>query len=206
MNIGVLGGTFDPIHLGHLIVAEEARERLGLAQVIFVPAGQPWMKGGKSITPGWERLRMAELAVESNPFFCVAANEVERSGPTYTVDTLQELQRDLDPDSRLRFIVGMDSLEQFHRWKDPEKLLELCQLVVVNRPGHQGVDINTLVGRFPQAGTRLSLLTVPRIEISATDIRRRVSQGISVRYLVPEAVEAYIREHRLYLSDPPPDS
>lgn len=206
MKIGILGGTFDPIHLGHLIVAEEARVRLGLEQVIFIPAGQPWLKAGQCITPAEHRLRMVELAVGSNPFFRVMPNEVDRAGPTYTVDTLQELQRELGPDSSLHFIVGMDSLEQFHRWKDPEKLLDLCQLVVVNRPGHQGVDINTLVGRFPQAGPSLRLLMVPRMEISATEIRQRAAQGISIRYLVPEAVEAYIMEQRLYRLDSGPNS
>jgi nicotinate-nucleotide adenylyltransferase len=198
MNIGVLGGTFDPVHLGHLIVGEEARVRLGLDQVIFIPAGPPWLKAGQCITPAQHRLRMVELAVASNPYFRVVANEVQREGPTYTVDTLQELRRQLGKEPTLHFIVGMDSLEQFHLWKDPERLLELCRLVVVNRPGHQAVDVNTLVGRFPQAGESLRLLTVPRIEISATEVRKRVAEGISIRYLVPQAVEEYILEQGLY--------
>jgi nicotinate-nucleotide adenylyltransferase len=198
MNVGILGGTFDPVHLGHLIVGEEARVRLGLDQVIFVPAGQPWLKAGQTVTPGDHRLRMVELAVASNPFFRVAANEVRREGPTYTVDTLRELKNQLGENAVLHFIVGMDSLEQFHRWKDPEQLLDLCRLVVVNRPGHQAVDVNTLVGRFPQAGASLRLLTVPRIEISSTDLRQRVAQGISIRYLVPQPVEAYIQDQGLY--------
>lgn len=198
MNVGILGGTFDPVHLGHLIVGEEARVALGLDQVMFIPAGQPWLKSGRCITPAEHRLRMVQLAVDSNPFFRVVDNEVEREGPTYTVATLQELRDQLGGEATLHFIVGMDSLEQFHRWKDPERLLELCRLVVVNRPGHQGVDVNTLVGRFPQAGESLRLLTVPRIEISATEIRRRVAQGVSIRYLVPREVEEYIMEHGLY--------
>ena len=201
MNVGILGGTFDPVHLGHLIVAEEARVRLGLDQVIFVPAGQPWLKGGQCITPGRRRLIMVELAVAANPFFRVAPNEIQRGGPTYTVDTLRELLREMGDAARLHFIVGMDSLEQFHLWKDPDRLLELCRLVVVNRPGHQGVDINTVAGRFPQAAESIRLLTVPRIEISATAIRQRVAQGISIRYLVPQAVDEYIAEHGLYRSD-----
>jgi nicotinate-nucleotide adenylyltransferase len=200
MRIGVLGGTFDPVHLGHLIVAEEARVRLKLDQVIFMPAGQPWLKAGQCLTPGGHRLQMVELAVASNPFFRVASNEVERPGATYTVDTLVELNRELGPNASLYFILGMDSLAQFHRWKEPDQLLELCQLVVVSRPGHQNVDVNDLVARFPQAGPGLVLLTVPRIEISSTEVRRRVAEGISIRYLVPEAVEEYISEHRLYQS------
>jgi nicotinate-nucleotide adenylyltransferase len=198
MRVGILGGTFDPVHLGHLIIAEESRVQLRLDQVIFTPAGQPWLKNRQPVSPAHHRLRMVELAVASNPFFRVSSSEMDRSGPTYTVDTLEELQRSLGRDARLYFIVGMDVVEQFHRWKEPEKLLELCNLVVVSRPGHQRIDINSLVGQYPQAGERLILLTVPRIEISSTGIRRRVSEGISIRYLVPEAVEEYILEHRLY--------
>ena len=198
MRVGILGGTFDPVHLGHLIIAEEARIRLRLDRVIFTPAGQPWLKEGQPVTPAHHRLRMVELAVASNPFFQVVSSEIDRSGPTYTVETLEELQSSLGPNAGLYFIVGMDALEQFHRWKEPERLLELCSLVVVSRPGHQGVDINNLVGRYPQAGERLVLLTVPRIEISSTEIRRRVGEGISIRYLVPEVVDEYISEHGLY--------
>jgi nicotinate-nucleotide adenylyltransferase len=198
MKVGILGGTFDPVHLGHLIIAEEARVRLKLDQVVFTPAGQPWLKSRQPVSPAHHRLRMVELAVASNPFFQVSSSEMDRSGPTYTVDTLGELQGSLGRDAGLYFIVGMDALEQFHRWKEPEKLLGLCNLVVVSRPGHQSVDINDLVGQYPQAGERLVLLTAPRIEISSTEIRRRVGEGISIRYLVPEAVEEYILEHRLY--------
>jgi nicotinate-nucleotide adenylyltransferase len=186
------------VHLGHLIIAEEARVRLKLDQVVFTPAGQPWLKSRQPVSPAGHRLRMVELVVASNRFFRVSSSEMDRSGPTYTVDTLEELRRSLGPDTGLYFIVGMDALEQFHRWKEPEKLLELCNLVVVSRPGHQSVDINSLVGQYPPAGERLILLTVPRIEISSTEIRRRVSEGISIRYLVPESVEEYILEHQLY--------
>jgi len=198
MQVGILGGTFDPIHLGHLIVAEEARARLELDRVIFVPAGQPWLKAGQPLTPGQHRLRMVELAVASNPYFQVARNEVERSGLTYTIDTIAELQQELGADANLHFIMGMDALEQFHRWREPERLLELCQLVVVNRPGHQAVDVGNVMPRYPQASGRVTLLSVPRIEISSTEIRRRAAQGISFRYQVPEAVEQYILERRLY--------
>jgi nicotinate-nucleotide adenylyltransferase len=198
MQVGVLGGTFDPIHLGHLIIAEEARERLKLEQVIFVPAGQPWLKAEQPLAPARHRVRMVELAVASNPCFQVASNEVERAGPSYTVDTLEELQQKLGADATLHFIMGMDALEQFHRWKEPERLLELCQLVVVNRPGHQAVDVGNVTPRYPQASGRVTLLSAPRIEISSTDIRRRAAQGISFRYQTPEAVERYILEHRLY--------
>jgi nicotinate-nucleotide adenylyltransferase len=198
MRVGILGGTFDPVHLGHLIIAEEARVRLELDRVIFIPTGHPWLKEAPPVAAGGDRLRMVELAIVSNSAFQVSSNEVDRSGPTYTVETLQELTRELGPDAILHFIMGMDALEQFDRWKEPEKLLKLCRLAIVNRPGHQGVDVNALVGRHPQAGTRLTLLNVPRIEISSTEIRQRVAQGISIRYLVPDPVEGYISQHKLY--------
>ena len=202
MRVGILGGTFDPVHLGHLIVAEQARVRLDLDRVIFIPAGQPWLRAEQPAADGPDRLRMVELAVKSNPAFEASSQEIDRPGPTYTVDTLEvlkeELSREPDADTVLHYIIGMDALEQFHRWKDPERVVELCHLVIVNRPGHQGVDVNDVVGRYPEAGTRLTLLNVPRIEISSTEIRTRVSEGISIRYLAPDSVEEYIREQGLY--------
>lgn len=202
MRVGILGGTFDPVHLGHLIVAEQARVRLDLDRVIFIPAGQPWLRAEQPAADGPDRLRMVELAVKSNPAFEASSQEIDRPGPTYTVDTLEvlkeELSREPDADTVLHYIIGMDALEQFHRWKDPERVVELCHLVIVNRPGHQGVDVNDVVGRYPEAGTRLTLLNVPRIEISSTEIRKRVSEGISIRYLAPDSVEEYIREQGLY--------
>jgi len=198
MRVGILGGTFDPVHLGHLIIAEEARVRLELDRVIFIPTGHPWLKEQQPVASGEDRLRMVELAIVSNSSFQVSSNEVDRGGPTYTVDTLQELEQELGSASELHFILGMDALEQFDRWKEPDKLLELCRLAIVNRPGHQAVDVNDLVGRYPQAGTRLTLLNVPRIEISSTEIRQRVAEGRSIRYLVSDSVEGYISEHKLY--------
>ncbi|HEU0020503.1 MAG TPA: nicotinate-nucleotide adenylyltransferase [Dehalococcoidia bacterium] len=198
MRVGILGGTFDPVHLGHLIVAEEARVRLELDRVIFIPTGHPWLKQHQPVASGADRLRMVELAIGSNSAFQVSSNELDRTGPTYTVETLQELTKELGSDAVLHFIMGMDTLEQFDRWKEPEKLLNLCHLAIVNRPGHQSVDVNDLVKRYPQAGTRLTLLSVPRIEISSTEIRQRVAEGISIRYLVPDAVEGYIGQYKLY--------
>ncbi len=198
-RVGILGGTFDPIHLGHLIVGEAARERLALDKLVFMPAGSPRLKEAEPSATPRQRLEMAQLAVSDNPGFEAGTQEVERAGLTYTVDTLEELCRGLDPDAILHFIVGMDALEQFDRWKDPERLLELCSLVVVNRVGHQRVDVNDFVGRYPQAGPGLTLLNAPRVEISSTDIRRLVSEGKSIKYLTPAPVENYIRDNGLYL-------
>jgi nicotinate-nucleotide adenylyltransferase len=197
-RVGILGGTFDPIHLGHLIVGEVARERLGLDRLIFMPAGSPRLKEQEPSATPQQRLAMAQLAVDDNPRFEVGGHEVERPGLTYTVDTLEELRRGLEDDAQLYFIVGMDALEQFDRWKEPERLLDLCSLVVVNRVGHQRVDVNDFVGRYPQAGPGLTLLNAPRVEISSTEIRRRVSEGQSVKYLTPAPVEEYIRREGLY--------
>jgi nicotinate-nucleotide adenylyltransferase len=198
MRVGILGGTFDPIHLGHLIVAEEARIQLGLDQVVFIPTGQPWLKAGRPLTSGQHRLVMVRLAVASNPHFRVGSNEVDRPGPTYTVDTLVELRRELGTAASLYFILGQDALAQFHRWKEPGKLLELCHLVVVQRPGYGDMDVATLVASYPQAANRVTVLPVPLVDISGTDIRRRVAAGVSFRYQVPEEVEQYILRHGLY--------
>jgi len=119
MRVGVLGGTFDPVHLAHLIIGEEARIQLALDRVLFMPAGQPWLKAGQVLSPAADRLRMVELAVEGNPQFQVCCHEVNRDGPTYTVDTLEELHQELDPDAEFFFIIGQDALDQLHRWKQP---------------------------------------------------------------------------------------
>ena len=140
MRVGILGGTFDPVHLGHLTLAEEARVQLNLDQVLFIPAGQPWLKEGQQLSPAKDRLQMVRLAVASNPHFRVSAAEVERSGPTYTVDTLKALKDLLDLDTELFFILGLDAMEHFSRWKEPESLLEMCQWAVVERPGHKGFN------------------------------------------------------------------
>ena len=198
MRVGILGGTFDPVHLGHLIVGEEARGRLELERVVFIPTGQPWLKEQQPATAGKHRLQMLELALASNPKFDVASVEVDRPGPTYTVDTLEDLHQELGSEVELYFIIGMDALEQFRQWQRPERMLELCKLAVVNRPGYQRVDVNEMVREYPQVGPGLTLLNVPRVEISSTDIRRRVAEGKSIRYLVPEVVQEYIQEHGLY--------
>ena len=197
-RVGILGGTFDPIHLGHLVVGEEARDRLDLDRLIFMPAGSPRLKEHIPLASANQRLEMARLAVGEDQFSEVSSQEVDRRGSTYTVDTLAELREQLSEDDRLYFMVGMDALEQFDRWREPERLLGMCQLVVVNRVGHQRIDVNDFVGRFPAAGPGLTLLTVPRLEISSTDIRRRVREGKSIKYLTPEPVAAYIRREGLY--------
>jgi len=197
MRVGVLGGTFDPVHLAHLIIGEEARIQLELERVLFMPAGQPWLKAGQVLSPGADRLRMVELAVEGNPQFQACCHEVNRTGPTYTVDTLEELHQELGADDEIFFIIGQDALDQLHRWKEPERLLRLCRLAVAHRPGHDPFDRETWHRWFAEADEP-TFLAAPLIDISGTEIRRRAAAGGALRYLVPDAVADYIKKRRLY--------
>ena len=198
MRVGVLGGTFDPIHLGHLKIAEEVRLKLDLERVLFIPTGQPRLRTDKYLSPVADRLRMVELATSDNPYFQVCDNETRRGGPTYTVDTLIELRGTLGTDASLYFIVGVDILRRFHDWKEPERVLELCNVVVVTRPGHEDFDWPAWLVTFPQAADRLTRLDTTMVDISGTEIRRRSGQGKSVRKLVPASVAEYIQERNLY--------
>ena len=198
MRIGILGGTFDPIHQGHLIIAEVSRIRLGLERVLFVPAGRPWLKEGQPLSDARHRVRMVELATSTHPCFTVARNEVDRPGLSYTVDTLEELRSELPDDAELVFILGLDAFESFHRWKEPERVLELCRLVVVSRPGYSEEARDELMARYDGQCDRIRLLTVRNVDFSATEIRRRAAEGISFRYHTPDKVERYIFEHGLY--------
>lgn len=198
MRIGVLGGTFDPIHMGHLVMAEEARVRLGLGRVLFVPAGAPWMKKGEAVSTAEHRLAMVERAIASNPGFQTSRLELDRPGDTYTVDTLRQLREEYGPQVELYFILGVDALASFARWKEPARILELCRLVVVTRPSHKKGDGRILEGISPGAEGRAVWIQEPQIGISSTEVRARVAQGLSIKYLVPQAVEEYIYGHGLY--------
>ena len=149
MNIGILGGTFDPVHLGHIAIAEEARVKLGLSCVFFIPAGQPWLKADRDITDSVHRVEMVKLAIADNPFFKLSAIEVERSGPSYVVDTLDILQQQLGPEVRLFFLLGWDSLAEFHRWREPARIVQMCKLVAVPRPSFEPPDIKALNSLVP---------------------------------------------------------
>jgi nicotinate-nucleotide adenylyltransferase len=201
-KVGVLGGTFDPIHLGHLIVAEDLGEKLGLGEVLFIPAGRPWLKlrEEKPISAAEHRLAMVRLAVASNRYFKVSTMEIDRPGLSYSIDTILELQAKLGAQAEIYFIVGPDALAELPKWKEPARLVEICQVVGIGRPAHEQVDLRKMERSVPGASQRIMLVDVPQIDISSTDIRRRVAQGLSLRYLVPEAVEKYIAEHKLYVS------
>jgi nicotinate-nucleotide adenylyltransferase len=197
-RLGILGGTFDPVHCGHLVIAEEARVRLNLAEIRFVPSGQPPHKSGQAITAAADRLAMLRLAIAGNTAFTLTTMEIERTGPSYTVDTLSQLAHDEGPDCALHFIVGGDALPDLLSWRDPARILDLCTLVVVRRPDVRLVDLRDLQARLPALREKVIILDGPQFGVSGTEIRRRVADGLPVRYQVPEAVWAYIREHQLY--------
>jgi len=198
MNIGILGGTFDPIHIGHLVVAEEARIKLGFSEVLFVPAGQPWLKLDRNITPAAHRVEMVRRAIADNPHFKLSTLEVERPGPSYTVDTLTILRKQLGREARLFFILGRDTLAELPLWKEPEKVVQLCRLVVPPRLGSR--DLKHLETALPGLMGKVIQLDMPVIGISSSGIRQRIAQGLPIRYLVPAEVEKYITEHRIYLA------
>lgn len=200
MNIGILGGTFDPIHIGHLIIAEEARLRLGLSRVIFVPAGQPWLKGGRDISPGAQRLQMVRLAIASNPHFAFSTVDLDRAGPSYTVDTLSDLRREQGQEANFYFILGLDALAELPTWRAPQMIVQMCHLVAAKRPEARDLDFDSLERSIPGISRRIIILDNPQIGLSSSEIRERVANGLPIRNLVPDAVEQYIRERGLYKS------
>ena len=201
MNIGVLGGTFDPIHVGHLLVAEEARARLDLTETLFVPAGQPWLKLNNVISPAEHRVEMVRLAIAARPYFKLSTMEIERAGPTYTVDTIAELRAQLGAGDELFFILGWDNLNQLPQWHEPSRLVKMCRLVAVPRVDSPTPDLDSLEAAIPGLSGKVILLDAPRIDINASEIRRRVARGLSIAQLVPEPVERYIKQHKLYVRE-----
>jgi nicotinate-nucleotide adenylyltransferase len=198
MRIGVLGGSFDPPHVGHLVVAEEARVQLDLARVVFVPAGLPPHKQDRQLTPAHHRVEMTTRALAANPYFHLSAIDTERSGPSYSVETVRLFRADWGREAEIFFIVGLDMLADLPNWHRPEELIQLCRLAVADRPGYT-VDMLALEVSVPGVAARVDWVSVPLLEISSTDLRCRIGEGRSVRYYVPPAVEAYIRAHGLYV-------
>ncbi|MDQ2708917.1 MAG: nicotinate-nucleotide adenylyltransferase [Actinomycetota bacterium] len=189
-RLGVMGGTFDPIHHGHLVAASEVAGRFGLDEVVFVPTGEPWQKGKREVSPAEDRYLMTVVATASNPRFSVDRADIDRPGPTYTVDTLREL-RERHPDADLFFITGADALDQILSWHNVEDLFELAHFVGVTRPGYELADEHLPDGA-------VTLVVVPAMAISSTDCRERVRAGRPVWYLVPDGVVQYISKRGLY--------
>ena len=194
-RIGVMGGTFDPIHHGHLVAASEVVSAFHLDEVIFVPTGQPWQKSDRHVTPAEDRYLMTVIATAENPQFSVSRIDIDRQGPTYTVDTLRDL-RALHPDAELFFITGADALAQILSWRNSDELFALAHFIGCTRPGHTLSDAGLPVGR-------VSLVEVPALAISSTDCRNRVAKGEPVWYLVPDGVVRYIHKRALYASAQP---
>lgn len=199
-RLGIFGGTFDPIHHGHLIVAEVMLEELGLDRVLFLPAGQPPHKVGRPITQVHHRLTMLYLALQGNPRFGVSLVDVQRPGPCYTVDSLRLLRAEY-PEAELVFLMGEDSLRDLPTWHQPDRIAEQALLGVALRPEVE-VDLEAVFARVPSARDRVVLVRVPLIQIAASDIRRRVAEGRTIRYQVPRPVEQYIARHGLYRDAP----
>ncbi|WP_281177615.1 nicotinate-nucleotide adenylyltransferase [Kribbia dieselivorans] len=191
MRLGVMGGTFDPIHHGHLVAASEVQHRFDLDEVIFVPTGQPWQKAGRHVSPAEHRYLMTVVATASNPRFTVSRVDIDRDGPTYTIDTLRDLHRER-PGAELFFITGADALAAILSWKDVEETFELAHFIGVTRPGYELSETG-----LPR--DRVTLQEVPAMAISSTDCRERVASDEPVWYLVPDGVVQYINKYGLYL-------
>ena len=193
MRLGVMGGTFDPIHHGHLVAASEVQSLLGLDEVVFVPTGQPWQKEGRDVAPAEHRYLMTVVATASNPRFTVARVDIDRDGPTYTIDTLRDL-RAQRPDADLFFITGADALAEIFTWRDADQLFDLARFVGCTRPGYT-MDPETLAA-IPS--DRITMVEIPALAISSSDCRERKQRGEPVWYLVPDGVVQYIAKHDLY--------
>lgn len=192
--IGMMGGTFDPIHVGHLVIAEEAREALSLVRILFVPAARPPHKPASEVTPVEDRLAMVELAIAGNPAFELSRVEVDRAGPSYTVDTVEQLAADHD----VTVILSAETFRDLPTWHEPDRLFAAARVAVVPREGYPAPDPGWLAATFPGREDRVMYLDAPHLGVSSTAIRARVAAGRSIRYLVPAAVEAYIADNTLY--------
>ena len=193
-----MGGTFDPIHHGHLVAAEEARWHFRLDQVLFIPTGQPWQKP-VGVSSAEDRYLMTVIATTSNAAFAVSRIEIDHPGPTYTVDTLRRLRMQLEQDTRVYFITGADAILHILTWKDGEEVLELAELIAATRPGY---DLSKLAERLPSASGRVHQMEIPMLAISSTEIRARAARGAPIQYLVPEGVAHYLGKRGLYRPAP----
>jgi nicotinate-nucleotide adenylyltransferase len=193
-RIGLMGGTFNPIHYGHLVAAEEARFQFNLDQVIFIPSGQPPHRQPRSVVPAEDRYIMTALAIATNPYFNISRIEIERPGPSYTIDTVKSFSQ-MYPNSELFFITGLDAILEILTWRNPYELVRLVHFIAVTRPGYNPNHLKVLDKEILD---NVSLLEIPGYAVSSTMIRERVALGKPIRYMVPEPVEAYIRKYGLY--------
>ncbi len=198
MRLGIYGGTFDPVHYGHLVLAEQCREQCQLDEVWFVPAAQPPHKLGAAISPAKARCEMVEFAIAGHPHFKLSRMELERTGPSFTVTTLEQLRAE-DASRELFLLIGGDSLNELPQWREPKRILELATVVAANRGDRPLPDRSLLEQQLgPIAAARLRFVEIPGLDLASTDIRQRSAEGRSIRYLVPRAVEAYLAQNHLY--------
>lgn len=199
-RVGILGGSFDPPHAGHLMIAREAKERVGLDAVLFVPAGEQWLKDGQDVAPATHRLAMTHLLISSTANFAVSDIEITRPGSTYTVDTLRELREDAPPDTERFFILGEDSVADLPRWHRPQQLVTLCRFIVMPRAGDAGrPDLTAAYDAVPGLRERVTVLEdAPRMDVSSSSVRELLENGANLRGVVPEEIVKYITAHRIY--------
>lgn len=200
LRVGLMGGTFDPPHLAHLELAEQAREQLALDRLLFLPNGQPPHKPQYEVSAAEHRYLMTQLACASHPCFFVSRAELERQGPSYSIDTLRDFQVQLGPQAQIFFLMGWDSVLEILTWRDPDAILAKATVVAAPRPGYPTERLGETIGEA--RASKIEILAMPRLAISSTEIRERVQAGRSIRYLVPEAVAAYIAKHNLYRKGP----
>lgn len=192
MRIGIMGGTFNPIHYGHLVVAAEAADQFKLDNIVFIPSGAPPHKSDPDIAPARARYEMTCLATRSNPLFSVSSMEIERGGKSYSIETVESLLTRHGREAQLYFIVGLDSMLEIESWRDVDRLLRLCKFIVALRRGFNAEEITPAIRKHSH------IMKIPEIGISATDVRRRIKEGRSIRYLVTPEVEEYIMKHNMY--------
>ncbi|MDI3508053.1 MAG: nicotinate-nucleotide adenylyltransferase [Clostridiales bacterium] len=199
-RIGLMGGTFDPIHYGHLVTAEEIRDKFNLEKVIFVPSGHPPHKIERHVSDQEHRYLMTFLATAPNPFFEVSRMEIDRQGPTYTIDTIKQFKAEYGDEYEFYFITGADAIFEILTWKDAEQLLGLCEFIAATRPGFNNNDIKAQLEHITSRyGKEVYSVEVPSLAISSTDIRQRIREGRPIKYLLPESVEYYIKKCNLYI-------
>jgi len=202
-SIAIMGGTFDPIHYGHLVSAEAVRKEFNIDKIVFIPSGQPPHKEGTGVSEKRIRYAMAEIATLSNENFDVSTIEIDREGTTYTVDTIEEIKKICSPDTKIYFITGADAIEKIFTWKNAEKLLKMCEFIAVTRPGHDKKKLMKHISSIEnECRINLHFLEIPALAISSTDIRQRVLSNKSIKYLLPEDVERYIYKYGLYKKIP----
>jgi nicotinate-nucleotide adenylyltransferase len=199
VTVGVFGGTFDPPHLGHLAAAQEALETCGLDRVLFVPSERNPLKLDAQISPTGHRVAMTQLAIDGDSRFELSYADVGGDGPSFTVDLLERLRRALGGETELAFVCGMDVLHELHRWREPLRMLKLARLIAIARPGVEQPTPECVDARVPGASARITIVQTPGVALSSTELRERAAEGRSLRYLVTDAVAAYIAAHRLYV-------